>query len=101
MTMPIPDGSVVITPRQMYDELQATRKAVEKLTNTVDPALTDLRDDVGKLDVRVGQVDTRVDDVERAHGNRLSVIETKLRVLAGVLGTAIAGAAVVVPIVTK
>lgn len=97
MTMPIPDGSVVITPRQMYDELQMTRKAVERLTNTVDPALTDLRADVGRVETRIDSVEDRQDK----HGNRLSVLETKLRVLAGVLGTAIAAAAVVVPIVTR
>lgn len=43
MTMPIPDGSVVITPAQMYAEIQATRQAVDRLTSTVDPAMTEVR----------------------------------------------------------
>lgn len=44
--MPIPDGSVVITPAQQYAELRALTTAVEKLTNTMDPALADMRKDI-------------------------------------------------------
>ncbi len=45
----MPEGSVVITPAQQYAELQRLTKAVDKLTNTVDPALNDIRQDVHAL----------------------------------------------------
>ena len=43
---PVPDGSVIITPAQQYAELRALTTAVEKLANTMDPALADIRKDV-------------------------------------------------------
>lgn len=38
MTAPpsIPDGSVIITPNQVYDEVRATREAVGELTRKLD-----------------------------------------------------------------
>lgn len=55
----VPDGSVVITPAQQYAELQLTRQAVERLTNTVDPALSEIRNDIH--DVRDQMANQRVD----------------------------------------
>lgn len=59
---PIPDGSAIITPNQQYAELQAVRVAVEKLVNTIDPALAEVRKDVHDLD----QKTSKELDVERA-----------------------------------
>lgn len=74
MTMPIPDGSVVITPAQMYAEIQETRKSVDRLVTTVDPALSDLRADVARGQM---SIDTLF-SARNNHGNRLTAIETKL-----------------------
>lgn len=43
---PIPDGSVVITPNQQYNELRALTLAVQDLASKVDPALVGLRKDI-------------------------------------------------------
>ncbi len=47
MPPPFPDGSVIITPAQQYAELRALTTAVERLANTMDPALAEIRRDVG------------------------------------------------------
>lgn len=57
--MPIPDGSVVITPGQMYTELQAMRKSVDNLATTVDPALNEIRRDVSDHETRMRIVEAR------------------------------------------
>jgi len=36
----IPQGSVLITPNEMYREIQAIGKKVDHLSTVVDPALT-------------------------------------------------------------
>ena len=62
-TMPIPDGSVVITPNQQYAELRALTDAVKYLTGKVDPALVDLRKDVDEVraDLRTHVTETRAE----------------------------------------
>lgn len=82
MTMPIPDGAVIITPRQMYDELQATRQAVERLTNTVDPAITDLRGEVVQARADVATLFSSRNSTD----TRVTIVETKLKVIAWLLG---------------
>ncbi len=57
----IPDGSVIITPAQQYAELQATRKAVENLTSTIDPALNDIRGDLHDLAERQKAQQSQID----------------------------------------
>lgn len=54
--MPIPEGSVVITPTEVYREVQATHQAVQQL--------------LGKLDTFVG---TQAD-----HESRLRTLETAM-----------------------
>jgi hypothetical protein len=92
--MPIPDGSVVITPRQMYDELQGTRRAVEALTATVDPALSDLRSDLVAHGVRLSAAEV---DREKM-GNRITALETAKRVTWAGAALLFAAAGVVMPI---
>lgn len=45
MTAEVPRGAVVITPTEMYREMQEIGKKVDHLTSVLDPALTELRDD--------------------------------------------------------
>jgi predicted negative regulator of RcsB-dependent stress response len=73
-TIAVPDGSVVITPAQQYAEQQEIRKAVERLTNTIDPAISEIRRDItdaqtkhAELEVKLGAVANRVTIVE-THG---------------------------------
>lgn len=56
----IPDGSVVITPTEMYREIRDTRDAVNRLVNVVDPALTNIRHDVADHEIRIRAVEKRV-----------------------------------------
>ena len=64
-TMPIPDGSVIITPAQQYAELRALTSAVEKLTNTMDPALADIRKDVDDSRADIKEIRTEVAALQR------------------------------------
>jgi hypothetical protein len=82
MTMPIPEGSVVVTPSQMYEEIKETRKAVDRLITTVDPALSDIRGDAAALTLAFHtHVAESVKDA-----SRLTVVETQLRAAWAVLG---------------
>jgi hypothetical protein len=63
--MPIPDGSVIITPAQQYAELRALTSAVEKLTNTMDPALADIRKDVDDSRADIKEIRTEVAALQR------------------------------------
>lgn len=85
-TMPIPDGSVVITPAQMYTEIRETRSAVDRLTNTIDPALSEVRRDLVDLVQRVAA--SEVTSVKNT--NRITVLETKLTAAWAVLALLIA-----------
>lgn len=42
----IPHGSVVITPPQMYEEMREIGQKVDRLITAVDPALTEIREDI-------------------------------------------------------
>lgn len=59
MTMPIPDGSVVITPAQMYRQIGDLAEAVRDLKGAVDPALTDIRHDVTDHETRIRTIEAR------------------------------------------
>lgn len=63
----IPDGSVVITPVQMYERITSTEAKVDHLTAIIDPALQNIRDDVAELKT----------DAEKVHSD----FETRLRAL--------------------
>lgn len=41
MSIPIPDGSVVITPMEVYREMQATHRAVQDVALKLDAALVE------------------------------------------------------------
>lgn len=97
MTQQIPDGSVVITPVQMYDEQRKTHEAVIDLTSTV-KAMAD--------SVRQERIDTARDIAD--HEARLRVVEQRKSVppaalwtALGVAVAAIAALATVLAVVTR
>lgn len=49
----VPDWSVVITPRQQYEELRSLTAAVNTLKSSLDPALIDLRKDTDDHELRL------------------------------------------------
>lgn len=49
----LPPGSVIITPTQMYVELQDMGKKLDHLASVIDPTLTTIRDDVKDHEERV------------------------------------------------
>jgi hypothetical protein len=76
----IPDGSVVITPAEMYKEQRATHDAVLKLTGAVETL------------AKTGSSEARATAAELAdHRTRLRKVELKLAWYSG--GAAVVGAA--------
>lgn len=78
----LPDGAVVITAAQQYAELREVRSAVDRLTNTIDPAFSDLRRDLA--DQVTKQLALEV--VQAKDGNRITILETKLNAAWAFLG---------------
>jgi hypothetical protein len=74
--MPIPDGSVIITPAQMYQQIGDLADAVRDLKGAVDPALRDVRHDIADHETRL-----------RAQEQRKTVAPAAL---AWAIGTAVA-----------
>jgi phage shock protein A len=74
----IPEGSVIITPGQMYSEMQQMRSAVEKLANTVDPALANVRRDLADLVAREATDVRDLTTLVQTALSRVTVLETKL-----------------------
>lgn len=60
-TMPIPEGSVVITPFQMYQEQQEMNKTLQKVATSVDSV-------VGKLDHYQEDQAKRMDAIDGKDG---------------------------------
>lgn len=95
----IPDGSVVITPTEMYREMLATHQTVQLMSGKLDAALMDqgrrLDDhdkDLGDHETRLrhaelnGATKAEVQALETAHGGRLSSVEKRLYAYAGGVG---------------
>lgn len=55
-----PEGSVVITPMMQYLELQRLGKAVDKLTENLDPALQNIRDKIEDHEDRIRGMERRI-----------------------------------------
>lgn len=85
MTMPIPDGSVVITPAQMYQQIGDLANEVRELRGVVDPALSELRTDVKDHTTMLNSHGGKLVRV----GTRLTIIETKLKVIGWLLGVVV------------
>lgn len=81
--MPIPDGSVVITPTQMYQQIGDLASAVRDLKGAVDPAVSELRHDLGDHE-------TRIRDLEKRRYVSPAVVGAALTFAVAVLGVLIA-----------
>jgi len=55
-----PEGSVIITPMMQYLEMQRLAKAVDKLTENLDPALTDIRSKIDDHEDRIRGMERRI-----------------------------------------
>ncbi len=86
MTIPIPDGSVVITPTEVYREMQATHQAVQNVSTKLDTALDATERRLTALD--------GPDGVVRDHEVRLRAVERKTWAAAGIASVLSAGVAV-------
>jgi len=60
----VPPGSAIITPNQMLAELHEVGKKVDHLVSVVDPALAELRKDLGETDKRATLLEARVRVIE-------------------------------------
>ena len=79
-----PEGSVIITPMMQYLEMQRLAKAVDKLTNALDPALQGIRDDIAHhadqikaLDGIPSRVKTNAENIED-HEDRIRGMERRI-----------------------
>ena len=95
----IPEGSVVITPTEMYREMLATHQAVRDVSGKLDGALDahsrrldgldkDVLDHENRLRhaEQTGAAKEDVQKLEQAHGGRLSSVEKRLYAYTGGVG---------------
>lgn len=70
----VPQGSVIITPTKMYEEMQDIGKKVDHLTTVMDPALNTLRETVVELkgELAVAVAERKADVIK---------LDTRIRVL--------------------
>lgn len=61
----IPEGSVVITPTEMYREMLATHQAVRDVAGKLDSALGDTARRLDGVDKDLGDHETRIRGLER------------------------------------
>jgi hypothetical protein len=52
----LPPGSVIITPNQMYAEMQDIGRKVDHLADIVDPAIAQLRTDITEVEKHVAVI---------------------------------------------
>lgn len=86
----MPSGSVIITPGQMYNEIQAMGKKLDHLAAVIDPAFSSIRDDVRELR-----------DAHGDHEVRLRSIEKRLWLIGGAATAAGAGLSQLLPIISR
>lgn len=60
MTAQIPDGSVVVTPTDMYREIRDMHDELRALNSSINPALQELRADVSDHESRIRTLERRV-----------------------------------------
>lgn len=105
----IPEGSVVITPIEMYREMQATHQAVRDVSGKLDGALEAhahrledhdkiLSDHEGRIrhDEQVGATKRDVETLERKHAPRITSLERKFWIGAGASLAASSGIATLI-----
>lgn len=65
MSAVIPDGSVIITPTEMYREQQATHQAVRDVSGKLDSALSDHARRMDGTDKDIADHETRIRGLEK------------------------------------
>lgn len=85
-TTPIPDGSVIITPTEVYRELRATHDAVRDVGAKLDGIAEDIRDHSEVID---------------DHETRIRALESKVWLASGAVGLVAAAAGIVVPLLIR
>jgi hypothetical protein len=60
----LPEGSVVITPNEMYREMQDIGRKVDHITAVIDPALATVQEGVSANRERIAALDGRVRALE-------------------------------------
>src|SRR5581483_8517781 len=73
-TIPIPEGSVVITPLQMYQEQQEMNKTLGSVSNKIDAVVTKLDHYQYDQAKRMDAIDGK-DGVLAGHDKRISSLE--------------------------
>lgn len=71
MSAPIPEGSVVVTPTEMYREIRDMHDEVRRLASVVDPAIRELRDDVTEMK-------TQGEKAFKDHEDRIRSLERRM-----------------------
>lgn len=71
----LPAGSAVITPNQMYAEMQDIGRKVDHLASIVDPALAQLRIDVTEVEKRVAVIKAEREAAVAALDLRIRALE--------------------------
>jgi len=56
----IPEGSVVITPTEMYAEMRAIHDSVNSIKDTLDPAVAEIRTDLADHEARIRGMEKRI-----------------------------------------
>lgn len=64
--MNIPQGSVIITPTDMYREMQEIGKKVDHLASVVDPAIAQLRETATENRAMIKAGEVRQDKIENS-----------------------------------
>lgn len=78
MTEPqVPEGSVVITPSQIYEKMESIRDEVRHLSSVVDPALNEVRTGIAANATRIEQI--RAERVEQFTALELRVRNMETR----------------------
>jgi len=88
--VPIPEGSVFITPTQMYTQQVETTAAVRRLEGKVDTLVTQLSAQAEEKNRVHSDHEARIRELERHgtrdHDQRITEVERKVWKAAGVIG---------------
>lgn len=89
-TARIPEGSVIITPTEMYSEMRSIGQKIDHLSAVMDPAVTELRGDISELKAEQSTQRERLSSLDR----RVYAIGAVAAALGGVAGY-------VLPLITR
>lgn len=90
---PMPAGSVVITPTQMYAEMRRMGEKLDHLASVLDPALTTIRQDMATTAAQGLLRDGEIRQVQNDHESRLRSLDKRIWVAAVLAASTGAGLA--------